>query len=57
MDNLFPHTGSGGGVTRRCTGFNSNARQVPLNQQTIFRTIEGCDELLCILGQGPQIIR
>ncbi|MFV3074476.1 hypothetical protein [Niveispirillum fermenti] len=57
MDNLFPHTGSDGGVTRRCTGLFASARQIPLNQQTIFRTIEGCDELLCILGQGSQIIR
>lgn len=33
-----------------------DSRQIPLNQQTIFRTIEGRDELFHVAGQRPEIL-
>lgn len=56
MDNLFNRTGTERGHGLRGSGFVTTARQIPLNQQTIFRTIEGSDELLHVVGQRPEII-
>lgn len=56
MDNLFNYTGTQRGASPRGTGFVMTARQIPLNQQTIFRTIEGSDELLHVAGPGPEIL-
>lgn len=57
MNAHFPRTGNGtacGGFARR--GYVLATRQIPLNEQTIFRTIEGSDELLHVIGARPQII-
>lgn len=56
MDNLFTRTGTKRGHGLRRSGFVMTARQIPLNQQTIFRTIEGRDELLHVVGQRPEIL-
>ncbi|MBP7334387.1 hypothetical protein [Niveispirillum sp.] len=56
MDNLFNRTGTKRGHGLRGSGFVMTARQIPLNQQTIFRTIEGRDELLHVVGQRPEIL-
>lgn len=56
MDNMFNRTGTKRGHSLCGTGFVTTARQIPLNQQTIFRTIEGSDELLHVIGQRPEII-
>lgn len=57
MNSQFPRTGNGTAVGgfARC-GQVMATRQIPLNEQTIFRTIEGSDELLHVLGARPQII-
>lgn len=55
MNAHFHRTGNGtncGGFARRGTVLT----QIPLNEQTIFRTIEGSDELLHVIGARPQII-
>ncbi len=56
MDNLFNRPGTQRGHGLRGTGCMTSARQIPLNQQTIFRTIEGSDELLHVAGQRPEIL-
>lgn len=56
MNYLSTHTGTDGGSARRRAGFVLTARQITLNQQTIFRTIEGSDELFHVFGPGPEII-
>ncbi|MFY8094597.1 MAG: hypothetical protein ACOVN0_14060 [Niveispirillum sp.] len=56
MDNQFNRTGTLRGHAPRGAGFVMTARQIPLNQQTIFRTIEGRDELLHVVGQRPEIL-
>jgi hypothetical protein len=55
MDMNSNFTGAGGAVRCR-TGVRLVAQKIPLNQQTIFRTFEGCDELLSLGGQGAEII-
>lgn len=57
MNSHFFRTGNGtaqGGFARRGTVLTT--RPIPLNEQTIFRTIEGSDELLHVIGARPQII-
>ncbi len=56
MDMNFHFTGTGDAVRCR-TGARLVAQKTSLNQQTIFRTFEGCDELLLLCGQGAEIIR
>ena len=51
MDNQTHYTGG-----LRGTGSAAGNRQIPLNQQTIFRTIEGRDELFHVVGQRPEIL-
>jgi hypothetical protein len=55
MDMNSNFTGTGGAVRCR-TGLRLVAQKIPLNQQTIFRTFEGCNELLLLCGQGAEII-
>lgn len=55
MDMNSNFTGAGGAVRCR-TGVRLVAQKIPLNQQTIFRTFEGCDELVLLCGQGAEII-
>ncbi len=56
MDNQFNRTGTRCGHGLRGTGFVMTARQITLNQQSIFRTIEGSDELLHVIGPRPEIL-
>lgn len=45
-----------GGFARRPVAYRMTTRQITLNQQTIFRTIEGRNELFHVAGPGPEII-
>jgi hypothetical protein len=56
MDNMLNRTGTKRGHGLRGAVYMTSARQIPLNQQTIFRTIEGSDELLHVVGQRPEIL-
>ena len=55
MDMSFTNSGPTG-AARRLAGTRSVGTQQPINQQTIFRTFEGCHESLHVFGPGSQII-
>lgn len=56
MNNLQHQTGTKRGYALRAAGTVSATRRPPLNEQTIFRTIEGRDELLHVFGPRPEIL-